>query len=656
MRAYYSSHVSDFQTHSNNEIIGRLTSRASKSGFYQQQHSQTESWHVEINILRHALVNTGISDDTYLLLEYSIPRRAKRIDAVLLIGDLIFVIEFKIGASSYLTQDIMQLEDYCLDLRDFHHESLKRDIIPILVASDAESRYFQADDGSQDPVKKVIFANSSNLGHLIKQAFNHYSNNNASRVSESDWESSEYRPTPTIIEAAQTLYAGKNVREISRSLAGAENLTSTTDAVMEAVDAAKNSHEKLICFITGVPGAGKTLAGLNIVHNRALHDEDLGVFLSGNGPLVAVLSEALARDHAIQENITKKEARRKVSTFIQNVHHFLDAYFYDDKIPVDRVVIFDEAQRAWNAEHSKRKFQRNFSEPEMMLSIMDRHEDWSVIVALIGGGQEINSGEAGLSEWGKTLATKFSHWKILISPQLKSGHHSTGGQCLFETVPPNIAINENESLHLNVSIRSYRAEQLSNFVAHLLNLEANKAREVLENHLTDYPVYFTRSLEKAKEWLRAKWRGTRRIGITASSGERRIKPYGFDVSQKIDVANWFLNPPDDVRSSYYLEDIATEFDIQGLELDWTCVCWGADMRCTNNSWEYKRFKGTKWQNVNDHQTRQYILNKYRVLLTRAREGLIIWVPPGDSKDPTRKQEFYDGIAGYLGLCGIQEIN
>lgn len=281
--------------------------------------------------------------------------------------------------------------------------------------------------------------------------------------------------------------------------------------------------------------------------------------------------------------------------------------------------------------------------------------DWSVIVALIGGGQEINSGEAGLSEWGKTLAAKFPHWKILISPNLKTGHHSTGGQCLFEHIPSGVKIHENKALHLNVSIRSYRAEQLSNFVAYLLNLDTEKARDVLINYLNDYPVYFTRSLERAKEWLKSKWRGTRRIGLTASSGARRIKPYGYDVSQQIDVANWFLNPSDDVRSSYYLEVIGREYDIQGLELDWICVCWGADMRYTNNSWEFKRFKGTKWQNVNDHQIRQYIVNKYRVLLTRAREGLIIWVPPGDSSDPTRSPEFYDGIAEYLGLCGIQKI-
>lgn len=655
MNSYYSEYVSGFYNHSNTDIIGHLTKGAASSGFYQQQHSQTQSWNDEIDILRMAFKDSDFPDDAYLILEYSIPRRAKRIDAVLLVAGLIVVLEFKVGASSYLTQDILQLEDYCLDLRDFHSESLNRDIIPILVASDGEDRCFHPEHNLEDPVKEVAYANKSNLGLILKQAVDHYSHESATSISEKDWKSSEYRPTPTIIEAAQKLYAGKNVREITRSLAGSENLTLTTDAVLAAVDEAHKNNEKLICFITGVPGAGKTLAGLNIVHNRALHDDDLGVFLSGNGPLVTVLSEALARDHADQNNISKTEARRKVSTFIQNVHHFLDAYFYDDNIPVDKVVIFDEAQRAWNAEQSKRKFKRNFSEPDMMLSIMDRHTDWSVIVALIGGGQEINSGEAGLSEWGRTLSNKFPHWKIFISPQLKTGHHSTGGQCLFDAVPHNINIKEDESLHLSASIRSYRAEQLSSFVAHLLNIDAGNARQVLINDLKDYPIYFTRSLNKAKEWLKSQWRGTRRIGMTASSGERRIKPYGYNVSNKIDVANWFLNPPDDVRSSYYLEDIATEFDIQGLELDWTCVCWGADMRYTNDSWEYKRFIGTKWQNVNNLQTRQYILNKYRVLLTRAREGFIIWVPSGDGDDQTRKPEFYDGIAGYLGLCGVREI-
>lgn len=656
MNSYYSNLVGKFLDEPTNTIIGALTTGASKAGFYQQQHTQTDAWQLEINQLKQTLAQIPESEHWYILLEYSIPRRAKRVDTIILTNNLIFVIEFKVGSKSFLQSDIAQAEDYALDLRDFHLQSRINPLIPILVSTDKAEidikRKFYADEFQ---VKQTVLTNSRFLGQEILYAIKTYGDPFLPTIDYLDWENSDYKPTPTIIEAAQVLYAGKSVEEISRSHAGVENLTTTTKAVINAVNSAKTNSSKLICFITGVPGAGKTLAGLNIVHNDALHESDLGVFLSGNGPLVKVLSEALARDSSSRSNMNKKEARRKVSTFIQNVHHFFSSYFDNEKIPIDRVVIFDEAQRAWDAEQSRRKFGRDFSEPEMMLQIMDRHSDWAVIVALIGGGQEINSGEAGLSEWGRTLQEKFPHWKIQISPQLITGHHSTAGSTLFDSIPSNIEIIEDDALHLSVSLRAFRAERLSDFVTHLLDIDKSTCREIIDNDLQDYPILFTRDLNVAKQWLKSKQRGSRRIGIIASSGARRIKPYGFNVQQNLDVESWFLNPPDDVRSSYYLEDVATEFGIQGLELDWTCICWGADFRYSNNRWLYRRFRGTKWENVNARQTQEYIKNKYRVLLTRAREGLIIWIPPGDEQDKTRLPKIYESTALYLAECGIQEL-
>lgn len=654
MPAFYINSIKAFIDDDPRRIVGILTSESGIAGFYQQQHTQTLAWGKQINILKECLSFLSSEYNGSVLLEYPIPRRAKRIDTVLLVNNLIFVIEFKIGAMDYYRNDKIQVEDYCLDLRDFHKESRDKVIVPILVASDA-SPVSNEVPNILDNVHSVLLANGKNLHLIIRKCIKALLDKDI--IDLHGWNNSQYLPTPTIIEAAQHIYSGKNVKEISRSQAGADNLSATTNAVIEAIRKAKDDHAKTICFITGVPGAGKTLAGLNIVHSNQLHNEGhLGVFLSGNGPLVQVLCEALARDNAERTSITIGESRRKVSTFIQNVHNFLDAYFYDEsKVPIDNVVLFDEAQRAWNSEQSKRKFNRDYSEPEMMLSIMDRHQDWAVIVALIGGGQEINTGEAGLAEWGRNLADKFPHWRIYISPELKEGHHSTAGHTLFESTPEQLSIYENSDLHLKVSIRSYKAELLSHWVGLFLDGTSDLAHTVLFEELNNYPILFTRDLNKARSWLKKKCRGSRRGGLIASSGARRIRPYGLDVTSEIDVPKWFLEDVEDIRSSSFLEIPATEFAVQGLELDWTCLCWGLDLRRTNDQWAFFKFVGTKWQNVNKTEMKQFILNKYRVLLTRAREGIIIWVPEGDHEDRTRDPELYSGIVEYLKSCGIKEI-
>jgi DUF2075 family protein len=653
MRAYYGSPVERFLAQDTAGIIGELTSNAAAAGFYQQLHSQTEAWSSQVGILKSTLAGW---QEGHLLFEYIIPRRGRRADAILLLRDLIFVIEFKIGATLFTRQDIVQVEDYALDLRDFHLGSRGRVIVPVLVATAAtrsSSRQVPRLDESQLPPTHL--SNQDVLSEMLLTAVRRYSDPNCPSVEPYEWEHSEYRPTPTIIELAQALYAGQDVEEISRSHAGATNLTLTTTAVLGQIEAAKAVDEKVICFVTGVPGAGKTLAGLNVVHNRELHEENLGVFLSGNGPLVKVLSEALARDYAQRESVPRFEARRRVRTFIQNVHHFLDHYFYSEELPADRVVIFDEAQRAWDAAQSQRKFNRPFSEPEMMLQIMNRHDGWAAVIALVGGGQEINRGEAGLSEWGRVLQEQFPHWRVAISPALLTGDHSTASQVLFPDHPAGVRVTSDSYLHLNVSVRAYRAERLSEFVGYLLDNQPERCRQLLATELRDYPLVMTRDLAAAQAWARARKIGTRRYGIIASSGARRLKAHGYDVQRKIDVANWFLNSERDVRSSYYLEDIATEFDIQGLELDWLIVAWGGDFRYDHGTWHYRQFRGSRWAAVRSEITQAYIKNKYRVLLTRAREGLVIWIPPGDPGDRTRPPAVYDGTAAYLQGCGIPTL-
>jgi DUF2075 family protein len=649
MRAYYSAPVAGFLVQDTSSIVGELTQNAASAGLYQQLHTQTEAWSRQVTILQTALGDSW--SEGHLFFEYIIPRRGKRADVILLLHDLVFVVEFKVGAHTFSAADIAQVEDYALDLRDFHLATREHAVVPVLVATAAKNAQILP-RLDEEMLPATHLCNDEQLAETLQRAFHRYSDPLGPAIDATQWEHSPYRPTPTIIEIAQSLYAGQDVHEISRSHAGATNLTLTTSAVLRQIEQAREDGQKVICFVTGVPGAGKTLAGLNVVHNRELHAENLGVFLSGNGPLVKVLSEALARDYADREGVSRRESRRRVRTFIQNVHHFLDHYFYNEERPADRVVIFDEAQRAWDAAQSERKFNRPFSEPEMMLEIMDRHDDWAAVIALVGGGQEINRGEAGLGEWGRVLQEKFPHWRIAISPALLTGDHSTASQVLFTEKQPNLDVTLHKDLHLDVSIRAYRAERLSEFVGYLLDNQPQRCRQLLQSELDDYPLYITRDLSLAQAWLRAKKIGTRRYGIIASSGARRLKAHGYDVTRQIDVANWFLNSERDVRSSYYLEDIATEFDIQGLELDWLVAGWGGDFRHDGDTWDHRQFRGTRWMAVHHEQTQAYIKNKYRVLLTRARQGLVIWIPPGEPQDQTRKPEVYDGTAAYLQQCGI----
>lgn len=668
MAAFYYNSISNHYQTSTSDIVGTI-SLAYSNHHLDQKQQQTKTWADTVEIVKEFFTKTAskISDleNWGLLYEYKIPRRAKRIDVVLLSKNLIFVLEVKNHQDSFNSADIAQLEDYCLDLRDFQFESKDRIIIPILLCTNAPTIQNEISK-SEDFVQKTLFANTNNLSDTILSVTKLFADK-TDNISLEDWSYSKYSPTPTIIEAAQILYSGQNVSEISRSHAGAENLTSTTNAVIDAIKQAQKTKSKIICFITGVPGAGKTLAGLNIVHNREFQTEnkELGVFLSGNSPLVKVLSEALARDFSRREDVNKAEAKRRVKTFIHNVHEFIDEYYLDKtKLPVDRVLIYDEAQRAWTKEHKTKKSNGEIkeSEPEVLLSIMNRFADWAVIIALVGGGQEINTGEAGLREWGKSIEEKFTDWKVYISPELKQGDHSTGNLTLFEKTPGNVEVVEDQNLHLKVSIRSYKAQELSQWVGLVLENKNEEANLIFKNKMKHYPVFISRNLETAKIWLKKKARGTRRTGIVASSGGRRLKAFGYDPfhglrgdSSQDELGAWYLNSAHDVRSSNFLEIIATEYAVQGLEIDWAGIFWDADLRRANGNWNFKQFKGTKWQTVADEQRKQFILNKYRVLLTRAREGMIIWIPEGDKTDITRLPEFYQETFDYLISCGIKSI-
>ena len=652
-RAYYSASITEFLKTSSNEILGELVSCHS----FHTEIAQKDAWQEQIVVLKNALLDFVGS----IYLEYSIPRMGKRIDALLLINSVVFVIEFKVGEAVFTLHAQDQVMDYALDLKNFHETSHHEWIAPILVATKARrSVQLTVNDSYPDKVLKPIFCSKEGFHDAIKAVL---LSCHGDIIEQTRWDRGRYSPTPTIVEAAIALYGGHQVSEISRSDAAATNLDRTSHVISDIIQESKNSKCKALCFVTGVPGAGKTLVGLNTAQEHMDINSDLySVFLSGNGPLVAVLREALTRDKVRREKevgkkITKSDASRGVKTFIQNVHHFRDDCLTDPNPPREHVALFDEAQRAWTKEQTasfmrRKKGQHDFnqSEPEFLLSCMNRHKDWAVVICLVGGGQEINTGEAGITEWIDSLERSFKHWHIHISPRLLDSEYGAGQ--ILERIKGRANVYYNDDLHLSVSMRSFRAENVSLMVKQILDFQPSNAANTFTLLRERYPIVLTRNLSKAKEWLRENARGTERYGIVVSSQAERLRPHAIHVKAPMDPVHWFLDGKEDVRSSYYLEDVATEFHVQGLELDWACVTWDGDFRKSKHGWEHWEFSGSSWKNIRKPERQLYLKNAYRVLLTRARQGMVICVPEGQAEDPTRNRSFYDPTYEYLGEVGF----
>ena len=653
-RFYYKNNIAGFLAEPTGSILGELVANHE----FALEEQQRNSWVTQIELLKVLLKDTACE----VIFEYSIPRMGKRIDCVIISGATVFSVEFKIGAQSYENHAITQVTDYALDLKNFHEQSHKRNIIPILICTKAADQTPLLEFYS-DGIAKTLLTNGQSLANIISLA---QSQSAGCEIISNDWLCSIYKPTPTIIEAAQALYRGHNVEEISRSDSGAINLSKTAKAISEVINNSKRNGIKSICFLTGVPGAGKTLAGLNLANSWHNEEEsEHAVFLSGNGPLVDVLREALARNEVetARENGEKKKKSSTISkakAFIQNIHHFRDDALESTKAPIERVVVFDEAQRAWTLKQTasfmktkKGKLDFNQSEPEFLIGVMDRHSDWATIICLIGGGQEINTGEAGLHEWFSSLKRSYPNWNIHISGKITDFEY-TQGTALYDESDIG-RIHTHDDLHLSVSVRSFRSEKVAAFVKAVLDCDSETAKDLYSEVQSSYPIFITRDISCAKSWLRSKARGSERYGLLASSGAIRLKPFAINIKNSIDPINWFLNDDKDIRSSYFLEDVATEFDVQGLELDWTCVAWDADLRHNGTEWLRRSFRGAKWQVINDEDSKRYLKNAYRVLLTRARQGMVIFVPNGSSEDETRLHSFYDETFNYLRTLGVVEI-
>lgn len=707
-RCLYNSSFTDFLNTDDNTIFGVLCDR-----YHGEALTTTrEAWKSEISIMKDILVRFA-NKDGQIIFEYDIPRLGKRVDVVLLFEGIVFCIEFKVGESRILESDIDQVLDYALDLKNFHKFSEDRIIAPILVATNYRNSSTNIQMSVYDDrVVNPLVSGKAEVSHLISEVLRCFPNETSVNP---NWIISPYAPTPTIIEAAKTLYENHSVENITRHEADKVSTDKTIEYILDVIQRSKLNQEKSICFVTGVPGAGKTLVGLDVAikqtyqrQNEPVKNEG-AVYLSGNGPLVAVLTEALAQDNhkkckAKGEKKKMTDSRREVAKSIQMIHRYRDNMLAKIKNPVENgvleidptkaikmesagfgevehVAIFDEAQRSWTYKRLADYLKRggtygnklkvpNFplSEAAFLIWSLDQREDWATIVCLVGGGQEINTGEAGISEWIKALNEQFPHWNVYISPKLTEPEYAEGK--VNELLKNNCNVTYSESLHLGVSLRSYRAEKLSAFVHALLSFDENAS--ALYNEIKDkYPIVLTRDMAKARKWLHDKVRGTERTGVLVTKESARFKPLAIHILPSGDenAVHWFLDDKSDVRSSNYLEDAATEIQVQGLELDYTCLLWDADMRYENGEWRFYRFNGqTKWvEQTGGTESKQelmkYMLNAYRVLLTRARAGMVICVPEGNPnknvsgfwEDSTRLPEYYDGTYQYLKSLEIEEI-
>ncbi len=657
----YAATVGEFLGVDEDSLIGQLARGVFNTGIRDLSNAQERVWREESRLLKDQLSEPAFTD-WFIVLEYEIPRRSRRPDVILLNPSAIFVIEFKVGSPNWDSASRWQVNSYARDLRDFHAESHGRRIVPILCATGAPKSYDEEIPLQESDVGVVnlIRTNGEDLSWWLLRGDRRLSSLSLPIIDPKAWVNSVYRPTPTIIDAAVRLYEGNGVREISHRYA--YNLDQTTDMIVDEIDKARSNRRRVIIFVTGVPGAGKTLTGLDVVHDPNLrHSSSLaGIFLSGNGPLVEIVREALVRSQT-GEGRSKKEREREVTTFIQNVRNFLRYHQENpNEQPHDNVVVFDEAQRAWNSTQMQKKWEIPASESGLLLDVMERLTDWAAIIALVGGGQEIFLGEAGLEEWGRAIGDRSIHWRVVASPEVLTGGDSVAGHRLFEEgIPQNVTFVESELAHLDVVVRSHRAQRWAEWVNHLLSLDLESARKLVPE-VEEFPCFVTRDLVKARGWLRMHHEldPEQRIGLVTTSSDLRLRANGIEMStgfrRGFAFKNWFLDAAADIRSSYSLEVAASEFECQGLELDWVGMCWGGNLVPTKDlaSWECRKFKGSKWQNVRQEAEQAYTLNRYRVLLTRARNGLVIWVPKGDIKDPTRDPSRFDRVYKALRKAGV----
>jgi len=657
-KSFYASTAIEFIGRSTDQIVGELSTKVGLLHVGDER-KQIHAWSVQIDLLKESLRNQNTDTSGWgILLELQLLRLGRRIDTIILIGDQIACLEFKIGNSKFSTADIDQAVDYALCLRDFHGGSLGRSIYPILCCDQTSIDNCNSEIDVVENVSTCLKTNTQTLSDAIALIAQR---TGGSQIDFQKYDRSSYNPTPNIVSAARDIYAGHTVQEIGRSDANGESLQRTAQHLAQLASEAKLNNEHKICFVTGEPGSGKTLLGLDLVFSGDAERVagEPAALLSGNRPLVAVLKEAIATDAKEREGISKKEARRQAEQALQNLLGYLKEHSTVGSKPPEHVVVFDEAQRAWDAETGKKLLDRETSEPELFLEILGRL-DWCCLVCLVGSGQEINRGEGGLSLWGQALHRSEideNNWSIHVSPQSKNGTNGLirdiGGEAALE-----LDIKTENGLHLVTNLRAYRNEKQGMWVEALIDGDIELAYEIA-SELELPPAIVTRELDEAKRWLLRRQRGEHRVGLLASSGAVRLIADGIPPSPRSneldEVAHWFLKPTGDYRSSNALEKPLSEFVCQGLEIDYACLCWGNDLIWGGNSWIPRKMSAPKWQVSKKSDVIQHRLNAYRVLLTRSRAGLVIYVPKGDSLDLTRQPSEFDDISRTLLNAGCKSV-
>lgn len=671
MSSYYRATLSTFLATSLDEIFRHLTLGYANDGFREMKSDTPVTWWNDLGELRSAIESIVLTRPAaaswFLLMEFTVPRKGSRLDIVLLDGVNIFLLECKTSEAG--NNALRQVERYALLLHYFHKPSHNTRIFPIVITLHPAERAVlrgQLDRALQyelgfDTLASYWIAKTQVLGWSQLPSTIDRLSSATDRIPDGEaWDEGQYRPTPSIIEAALALRTGLQIRDIARSEAAEHEVDAVLDEIRSVIDTSRADHARSICFVTGVPGSGKTLVGLSLAHLSDDHRESIH-FMSGNGPLVQVLQEVF-RQQAMRDGVRATEALIQAQTLIENVHFFAKQYAEKDKdrAPSNHVIVFDEAQRAWNREQNLRKFQRDYSEPEMLLKIMDRHHDWTCVVALVGGGQEINTGEAGLAEWGKALTESGTPWRVYASPEVLSGGTSTAGQKLFSAGSSAIEVNTREVLHLRTSNRSLRADKLAAWVNHVLDGNDQKAAEL--RIAEKFPLLLSRDLTQTRRRLAHESLADSRFGLIGSSGSARLRADGLEPSSNFhanyDWHHWYLAGAQDVRSSFRCEVFATEFEVQGLELDWVGLCWGGDLQWTNHGWLPRNLRQgpiAGWNAIKNEDRKRFRMNAYRVLLTRARQGMVIYIPPGDDLDTTRSPRELDATTDFLVRCGVIPI-
>lgn len=652
-------------------MLGLLCDGLVQSEFDSVSALQIQSWQSQLLVLQNAvrllIAEVPSSGSDLIILEYVIPVLRRRIDCVLLSQDKVFVIEYKGGATTSAKSAVIQVTDYALDLGDFHEHCRSVQIFALALGqfsdiSDTASDKVRVTSNSQD-LFKVLF-------ELISREPIH------PPIHKENWRNGRYFPVPHVVQAAVSSFNNHDVAELAHSRADKGSLSRTVDALVSAVSLAQKTDSKHLLVVTGVPGAGKTLAGLlavSQVTEKLDISQEQATYLSGNIPLVRVIREALYRDRKEKEQarsvqFNRRTRRRDIENLVHEMHRFVTDSYGKSSPPVARMIVFDEAQRAWSQTKNLKKFQRDVSEPEMVIDMMDKHDGWAVVVALVGGGQEIHDGEAGLEAWG-TAVLKFPEWRVWSSQPAILGGPSVAGSRLFpaNVTPPNLEVKS--ELHLDVSFRALNAESSAGWVNAILDGRISEARTLSE---ADLPIVRTRNLETARNWLKEHQLGSRRVGLVASSAAERLRSIGvetptFSFMQGIDYVRWFLDPAGDIRSSNQLEVALSEFEVQGLELDYVGLVWGGDLLFDDDGPVVRKFSGSAWQksisksdldSLSDSRKRQYQegLNRYRVLMTRFRSGMVIYVPPGNAADETVLPQNFDLVFQYLEKCGIRSLD